>query len=59
MYNFVTCLVTRHGIENQIYWAPKTCNYKYYSAIANSHTVQFTTAYTKSSQSAVFSSFVW
>jgi hypothetical protein len=26
-----------------------------YSAIANSHTLQFTAAYTKSSQSAVFS----
>jgi hypothetical protein len=37
-------------IGNWIIWTLKARNYKYYSAIANSHTPQFTAAYTKSSQ---------
>jgi hypothetical protein len=41
-------------IGNRIYWTLETRNYNY-SAIANSHTVQFTTARTKSSESAVSS----
>jgi hypothetical protein len=41
-------------ICNWIYWTLTDCNYNY-SAVANSHTLQFTTACAKSSRSAVSS----
>jgi hypothetical protein len=46
-YNVVTCLVTRHGvwIENRIYGFLKLVTTINYSAIGNSHNLQFTTAH--------------
>jgi hypothetical protein len=56
IYVFSLLRMTRCGfwIDNFIYWTLfKTRNYKYYSAFDNSHTLQFTTALTNPSQSAV------
>jgi hypothetical protein len=56
-YNIVTCLVTRYGvwISNQFIGLLQTATTINFNVIADSHTVQFTTARTKSSQSAVSS----
>jgi hypothetical protein len=43
----------RVRIGNQIYWSLADRNYKYYSTVANSHTLQFTTARASSFQSPV------
>jgi hypothetical protein len=51
----VTCFVTRCGvwIGYWIYWTLKTLTTKDYSAIANLHTLQITTAHTTSSISSL------